>query len=396
MDLDSLKTAACDEIDRLGPQLIEISHEIHANPELKYEERFAHGLLTGVLAEAGLEPQRSAYGIETAFRADAGATGAPTMAVMCEYDALPQIGHACGHNIIAAAGLGAGLVLASLVDQVSGRVSIIGTPAEEGGGGKILLARAGALDDLDAAMMIHPADADLVHMDVIAVETLNVVYEGRAAHAAAAPWDGRNALDAAVLGYMGVAALRQHIRPDERVHGIFVEGGDKPNIVPKHTSMEWYVRSPKLASLEPLKERVVAALAAGASACGCSMTHEFDGRAYSDMLDNGPLVASYVANARRLGRDVVDPSAAGKHVVGSTDMGNVSYVVPSIHPMIKVAADGVPIHTQEFAEWAESPDGDRAVLDGAKAMAMTTLDWYADANLRAAAADAFAAASHAA
>ncbi len=184
----------------------------------------------------------------------------------------------------------------------------MGTPAEEGGGGKIMMARAGAFDDVDAAMMVHPADADLVRMDAIAVETLNVAFEGRAAHAAAAPWEGRNALDAAVLGYMGVAALRQHIRPDERVHGIFIEGGDKPNIVPKRASMEWYVRSPKVATLEPLKERVVAALAGGAAACGCTMTHEFDGRAYFDMLDNGPLVASYVTNAARLGRAVADPA----------------------------------------------------------------------------------------
>src|SRR4051794_31788881 len=161
MDLESLKMAASDEIDRLRAQLIDISHEIHANPELKYEERLAHGLLTGVLSEAGLEPRRGAYGMETAFRADAGQPGAPTMAVMCEYDALPQIGHACGHNIIAAAGIGAGLVLASLVEQVGGRVSIIGTPAEEGGGGKIMMARVGAFDDVGAAMMIHPADGDL-------------------------------------------------------------------------------------------------------------------------------------------------------------------------------------------------------------------------------------------
>jgi amidohydrolase len=302
--------------------------------------------------------------------------------VLCEYDALPGLGHACGHNVIATAGLGAGLAAALLADEVGGRVRIMGTPAEEGGGGKIEMARKGAFEGLTAAMMVHPADADLVRMNCIAVQELYVDYEGKAAHAAAAPHEGRNALDAAVLGYVNVAALRQHILPSERIHGIFTKAGDKANIVPAHTAMTWMVRSPTVASLQPLKERVLACLDASATATGCSCTTRWQGVTYADMIDNQAMTRSYVDNAKRLGRDVVDPTTVGRAVVGSTDMGNVSYLVPSIHPMIKVAEAGIPIHTKEFELWARSESGDQAVLDGAKAMAMTVIDLWTSLALR--------------
>jgi metal-dependent amidase/aminoacylase/carboxypeptidase family protein len=230
--------------------------------------------------------------------------------------------------------------------------------------------------------MVHPADADLLTMNCLAIQQLLVDFHGKAAHAAAAPWEGRNALDAAVLGYMNVAALRQHIRPNERVHGVFTKGGDKPNIVPAEAAMDWYIRSGTLDSLEPLKERVFACLDAAAKACGCTMHHDWAGETYADMIDNGPMVASYVANAARVGRSVLDPNASGRRVYGSTDMGNISYLVPSIHPMIKVSPDGVPIHSVAFAEFAGGPEGDRAVIDGAKAMAMTVVDLLASADLR--------------
>src|SRR5690606_23379878 len=197
-----------------------------ARPELRYEERFAHDLLAGVLEREGLAVNRSARGVETAFEAAAGASG-PTVAVLCEYDALPGIGHACGHNIIAAAGLGAGLAAAALAGELGGRVLVVGTPAEEGGGGKVRLLEAGTFEEVDAALMVHPADADLLAMDVVALHEAHVTYAGEAAHAAAAPHKGRNALDAAVLGYVNVAALRQHIDPGERVHGIITHGGDR-------------------------------------------------------------------------------------------------------------------------------------------------------------------------
>lgn len=379
--VDTLKRRVCAEVDRLADRLVDTSRQIHAHPELNYQEVFAHDLLTRVLDDVGRVPTRHAYGVDTAFEARAGAHG-PEIAVLCEYDALPGIGHACGHNVIAAAGLGAGLAAAALADEAGGRVRIMGTPAEEGGGGKIRMARRGAFEGLAAAMMVHPADADLLRMDCIAIEQLRVQYHGRAAHAAAAPHEGRNALDAAVLGYVNVAALRQHILPTERIHGVFTRAGDVANIVPAETEMLWMVRSPTIASLQPLKQRVRTALEASASATGCTCTAAWEGDPYADMIDNGPIVAAYVDNAARVGRTVVDPRVVGKAVVGSTDMGNISYLVPSIHPMIQVAEPGVPIHTLEFAAFAGGEAGDRAVIDGAKAMAMTVIDLWCSSTLR--------------
>jgi metal-dependent amidase/aminoacylase/carboxypeptidase family protein len=251
------------------------------------------------------------------------------------------------------------------------------------------MARAGAFDGIDAALMVHPADADLSRMSTIAVQQLEVFYEGQASHAAASPWSGRNALDAAVLGYMNVAALRQHIRPSERIHGIFTKAGDRPNIVPHAAAAHWYIRSPNLESLEPLKERVFACLEAGAHAAGCSMRHVWEEVPYADVRDNGPLLVAFAANARALGRTMDEPSD-GHSVVGSTDMGNVSYLVPSIHPMLQVAPPGISIHTAPFAGYAGGPEGDRAVLDGAKALAMTVVDAWCDAALLPAARTAFA------
>ena len=311
MDVEALKATVCAEVDRLADQLLHASHEIHAHPELNFEEHFAHDLLVDQLRSAGLATTPHAYDVDTAFEASAGTEGF-NVAVLCEYDALPAIGHACGHNIIATAGLGAGLAAAVVAEQAGGTLRILGTPAEEGGGGKIAMARRGAFDDVDAAMMVHPADADLIAMDTIALQELFVRYHGKAAHAAAAPWDGRNALDAAVLGYMNVAAMRQHIRPTERVHGVITKGGDKANIVPAETAMEWIVRSTTIESLQPLKQRVLTCLESAATACACSIDSEWHSHTYADMIDNGPMVAAYVDNAARVGRNVVDPASIGR------------------------------------------------------------------------------------
>lgn len=389
MDVEALKATVCAEVDRLADQLLHASHEIHAHPELNFEEHFAHDLLVDQLRIAGLDPTPHAYGVDTAFEASVGEHGF-NVAVLCEFDALPGIGHACGHNVIATAGLGAGIAAAAVAAEAGGMLRIMGTPAEEGGGGKIAMARQGAFEQIGAAMMVHPADADLISMDTIALQELHVQLHGKAAHAAAAPWEGRNALDAAVLGYINVAALRQHIRPTERIHGIITKGGDKANIVPAETAMEWIVRSATIESLQPLKQRVLTSLESAATACACTIDHQWHGHTYADMIDNGPMVAAYVANAARVGRTVVDPASVGRQVVGSTDMGNISYLVPSIHPMIKVAADGVAIHTVEFAEWARSAEGDQAVLDGAKSMAMTIVDLWTSVDLRNATTAAFA------
>ena len=387
-EVDEIKQLVCDEVDRIADTLLSASHAIHEKPELNFEEHFAHEVLTGILEDEGLNPTRGAYDLETAFEASVGDKGS-TIAVLCEYDALTDIGHACGHNIIATAGLGAGLAAATVAERMGGALRILGTPAEEGGGGKVFMADRGAFKDVDAAMMVHPAAGDLVRMNTIAIQRLHVAYQGKAAHAAAAPHRGHNALDAAVLGYQNVAALRQHIKPDERIHGIFVESGVKPNIVPERSSMEWYVRSKNAKSLDPLKKRVLNCLEAGAQATSCSMSHDWIDPYYADMVDNETICTLYSANASNIGRVLLEPDAEQK-VVGSTDMGNISYLVPSIHPMIAVAPYGTPIHTPEFAIHAKSESGDKAVIDGAKIMAMTIVDLWANRTTMDAAQSEFA------
>ena len=372
-EVQELKQRALDKIDSVAQLLIEASHDIHAHPEENFEEFFASELLARSAQQSGFAVDLHAFGTETGFAGDVG-SGA-TVCVMSEYDALPEIGHGCGHNVIAAAGLGAAIALASVAHDAGGRVRYLGTPAEEGGGGKLVMANNGALIGVDVAMMVHSADADLTSIDAIALQQLLVEYSGRASHAAAAPQHGRNALDAAVLGYMAVSALRQHILPTERIHGIFLRGGDKPNIVPSDAATEWYVRSDTITSLQELKPRVVAALESGAHACGCSVSHQWTGTPYADMVTNNSLSALYIANAGTLGRKVEAPSAH-RRVVGSTDMGNISHLVPSIHPMIASARPGTSIHTKEFAQESIGPLSDQAVIDGAKAMAMTAIDYW--------------------
>lgn len=380
MDAEDLKDRACRRIDEIGDILVAVSRSIHSSPELNFEEYHASRLLADTANSLGLPVTLGAYGLETAFVGQVGE--GPVVGLICEYDALPGIGHACGHNVIAAAGLGAAIGAASVCAEAGGSVKLIGTPAEEGGGGKVVMDRAGAFHGLTAAMMIHPADADLTQIDAICVQQLTATYFGRESHAAAAPHLGRNALDAAVLGYLAVAALRQHIRPTERIHGVFTEGGEKPNIVPRRAQSRWFVRSDTAESIEPLKERVLVALRSGADAAGCGFEHEWDDRPYLNLDSNTVLETAYCVNAARLGRVVSDPGEIDVHVVGSTDMGNVSHRVPSIHPMIAVAPRGTAIHTADFATCAVSAEADRAVIDGAKAMAMTSIDVWMDADLR--------------
>ena len=299
----------------------------------------------------------------------------------CEYDALPGIGHACGHNVIAAAGLGAGLAAAALADEAGGRVRVLGTPAEEGGGGKILMADAGAFEGVDAALMVHPAGSDLRWMDTLAATSFAATFSGLAAHAAAFPERGRNALDAAVLGYLNVAALRQHIAPSDRVHGIFTRGGDKTNIVPELAEMDWMVRSGRVEDLDAFVERVHVCLAAGAAAAGCTWEHRVTMRTYADMVDNPVILDRFAAHARVLGRTLADPRVTGTPVTGSTDMGNVSHLVPSIHPVLQVSPPDVSIHSAAFTGHAGGPAGDAAAVDGARALAATAVDLWADPTL---------------
>jgi amidohydrolase len=387
--IERWKEEACRRIDAERDALVALSRRIHAQPELKFEEQRAAGWLSEYLSGQGFAVERPAYGLETAFAARIG-TGEPTVAILCEYDALPGIGHACGHNIIAAAGAGAGAGLRDLIAQTGGSIVVLGTPAEEGGGGKIIMARRGAFKDVAAAMMVHPAGADLVGMTVLAVTELTVEYRGRAAHASAFPHKGINALDAMVTAYSAIAQLRQHIRPSERIHGIITDGGQAPNIVPERAAGLFMVRAATEQRLLKLRQRVTACFEAGASATGATLEITPASEDYSDMLTNQLMADSYAANLARLGRQVY-PLEASAGVAGSTDMGNVSKIVPSIHPMIAVSPAGVPLHSTDFTGWAGSDRGDQAVIDGAKGMAMTALDILCQADLRSAMAATFAA-----
>jgi len=387
--VETLKNAVRASVVAQQDTLVELSARIHAAPELKFEEHHAAMWLTEYLERAGFAVERGAYGLPTAFAARLG-NGEPRVAILCEYDALPGIGHACGHNIIAAAGAGAGGGLASVLRETGGSLVILGTPAEEGGGGKIILAKRGAFDGVDAAMMVHPAGVDLPGMQVLAVSQVEVEYVGRAAHASAFPHRGVNALDALITAYSAVAQLRQHIRATERIHGIITDGGQAPNIVPERAAGLFYIRAATQRHLEKLKERVVACFRAGALASGAQLNMQTIGEDYSDMLSNQPLAAAYAANMGALGRTLGDPANIPAGVAGSTDMGNVSKLLPAIHPMIAASPASVPLHSTEFAKWAGSESGERAVIDGAQALAMTAVDVFCRSDLRAAMRSAFA------
>ena len=382
------KAQVCDAVDGLAAELVELSHAIHERPELAFEERFASSALADAFEGHGVMVERGAFDLDTAFVVRVGEGDGPHVAICCEYDALPSIGHACGHNVIATAGLGAGIALAEIVRDLGGRLSIFGTPAEERGGGKALMAERGAFDGVDAAMMVHPAGSDLLAPDMLAMIQLDVRARGREAHAAGFPWRGINALDAIVLGYMGVAALRQHIHPSERVHGIITHGGEAANVVPNLAAARFNVRSTSIERLDRLQRRVLACFEGAATAAGCELEHRFVGP-YADLVTNGPLAERYQANAVALGRQFLDPADVKVPAVGSTDMGNVSQIVPAIHPMIGIAPANVPLHTKAFAGHAVSEAADRAVIEGAKALAMTAVDVWTDPTLAPAARAAF-------
>ena len=375
-DAAAAKARVREEIDRIGPRLVEISRELHASPELMFEEHRAHAVLTDELEAAGLSVTRAAHGLDTAFRADVGSGDGPLVAICCEYDALPDIGHACGHNVIAAAGLGAGLAAAKVADEMGGRVRILGTPAEEGGNGKGILLHRGGFDDVDAAVMVHPGDRELRKMTTLAAAGVRVTYQGHASHAAAGPWLGRNALDAAVAAYTNVGLMRQQLRPDQRVHGAFLQVPSRSNVIPERVVMRWAARGATMVSMQEVVDKLIPCLEAGAVAARCTAEIEELG-AGSQVLDSDVLIDLYVENAAALGRTVGDPEVEG-HVFGSTDMGTISRSFPSIHAVIEVAPRGTSIHERDFAKAAGSELGDKAVVDGAAALAMTLVDVWAD------------------
>jgi amidohydrolase len=380
--LQEAKSQACAVIDQLAGDLVAVSHRLHAHPELAWHERRSASLLASALDRGGLRTERGACGLPTSFAGRAG-TGGPLVVICCEYDALPGLGHACGHNVIAAAGLGAGLALARLAERLGGRVTVLGTPAEERGGGKILLLQRGAFDGAHAALLAHPSSEEVVMPPINANTTIEVVMLGRAAHASMHPEQGVNALDALVLGYMGIGALRQHLVPTDKVHGIVTYGGSAPNVVPARAAGRFMVRSADQAGLRPLRHRVLACFQAGADAAGASMRCRTVGPEYAEMWHNLPLAAAWEANAVRLGRRPGWPGAVPPTTAGSTDMGNVSQLVPAIHPKLAISPPDVAQHSPGFAVWATRPAADRAVIDAAKALAMTTIDVWLRPELRA-------------
>ena len=382
MDAAKLKAEVCDAVDAMQAELLGLSHAIHANPELAFEERQAAALLAGAIERAGLDVATGVYELETAFQADFGASGGPCVALLAEYDALPDIGHACGHNLIATASVGAGLALARLRGGLPGRIRILGTPAEERGAGKELMARRGAFDGIDAALMIHPSGLNLVNMPCICMGEVDVTYRGVAAHAAAMPERGVNALDALVIAYQGIAALRQHIKRNERLHGIIVDGGQAPNIVPETAAGRFFARAASIDELTALKKRVDGCFRAGAEATGATLEIDWCEADYMDIHYNAPLAECFKANAESLGREFFPYDKLPASIQGSTDMGNVSHRVPSIHPMLAAAPIHCAIHNPEFTKWAGSEMGDAAALDGAKALAMTAIDFLFDDDLR--------------
>lgn len=367
-------------IDRLHPSLIETSHLIHARPEMAFEEVYASGLLGDRLESAGFQVTRGVAGMVTAVRGSAG-PGPLHVVLICEYDALPAVGHACGHNVICAAGLGAGVGLLAVAEQVGLQVTVLGTPAEEGGGGKIQLIEAGAFDGVHAALMVHPAPLDTLEPWILAAQTLEVAYTGREAHAAGAPEKGINAADAFVVAQVAIGLLRQHLPASTRVHGIVTHGGDAPNIIPASTTGRFMVRAADIDSLAGLRDRVLACFEAGALATGARLAVETRVR-YAHLVQDGDLLDAYGRNAVALGRSLypTDESALGPI---STDMGDVSLVVPSIHPMIGI--DSLPSvnHQPGFTDAAASLAADLAIRDGALAMAWTVIDAATDERIRA-------------
>lgn len=379
--LTDLKSEIASTIGQWMPDLLSLSHSVHARPEIAFEEHFACGLVADLLVRAGFDVEAGVGGLATAARARAG-SGEMTLGFCAEYDALPGLGHACGHNIIAAASVGAAIGLAQVASRIDASVVLLGTPAEEGFGGKILMLDAGLFDDLHAAMMVHPAQRDAVDATPLAVSHLSVCYRGRASHAGAYPELGVNAADAFTVAQVAIGLLRQHLPPGVMVHGIITNGGDAPNVVPAEATGRWYVRAPTLTQLATAEARVRACFEAGASATGCTVQIEHESPPYSEFSNHAGLSASYRANAQLLGRRF-DTGVPLGQARAATDMANVSLRIPAIHPFIGIDSGEAVNHDSEFARHCISPAADAAVADGAVALAWTALDAATDPALRA-------------
>ena len=375
------KAGAQEHINAMRNNLIDLSHRIHANPELGFEEVRASAWLAESLSDSGFTVETGICDLPTAFVARAG-SGPLHIAICAEYDSLPGIGHACGHNIIAAMAVGAGVAAARVADDVGLTVSVIGTPAEEIGGGKILLLERGAFEGVHAAMMVHPAPFEVVTPKIIAASMFEVRYTGKEAHASAFPELGINAADALTIAQTAIGLLRQHIQPADRIHGIVTKGGDAPNIVPAHTSARYMVRTQVLEELDELRAKVHRCFEAGALATGSTLEIVGGDKPYAQMSHDSEIAAVYQRNAEFLGRSFPDLGAVLERAAGSTDMGNVSLTLPSIHPMIGIDSLPAVNHQPEFTAHCVTQTADKAVIDGAMAMAWTAIDIATDVSIQ--------------
>ncbi|QNG21415.1 M20 family metallopeptidase [Rhodococcus triatomae] len=361
--------------------LTALSHAIHAEPELAFEEVRSAAKITDLLVGHGFEVETGVAGLPTAFDARFG-SGDLEIAVLAEYDALPGIGHACGHNIIAAAAAGAGVALAAVADTLGLTVRVLGTPAEETGGGKVLMLERGVFDSVAAAVMVHPGPIDITGATSLALADIAVEFTGREAHASAAPEFGRNAADAATVAQVAVGLLRQHLLPGQQIHGIVSDGGSAPNIVPARAEMLYYLRANTSSSLADLGGRAEACFAAGALATGCSHRVRTVSPTYTELTPDPWLVRAYREEIVELGREPLPAEWETARPLGSTDMGNVTNVLPGIHPVIGLDSGGAVTHQPEFAAACVTASADRAVIDGATAMARTVIRAAADRTQR--------------
>lgn len=376
------KDGAREACDQARERLIALSGRIHARPELAFEEERAATWIADALDAAGFAVTRGAFDLPTALVARAG-SGPLHVALCAEYDALPAIGHACGHNLIAAMSVGAAIAAARVADEVGLTVSVIGTPAEESGGGKILLIERGAFTGVHAALMAHPAPLDIVEPPTLAWSQFDVHYTGKAAHASAFPELGINAGDALTIAQTAIGLLRQHIRSGDRVHGIVTHGGDAANVVPAHTSARYMVRARTTDELDAIRRKVMRCFEAGALATGSTLAIHDTNAPYAEVRHDSEIADLYRRNAERLGRVFPDVGRALERAAGSTDMGNVSQVLPAIHPMIGIACLPAVNHQPEFTAHCVGDTAEKALMDGAIALAWTAIDLAATPALSA-------------
>jgi len=371
LETEELKVEAKDRVELQRHQLLRLSLNIHDNPELGFEEEKASAWLTGYLEDSGFNIEQGIANLATAFRATYG-QGSPRIALLAEYDALPKIGHGCGHNIIAASAVGAAVASKSIIAQLGGSIVVLGTPGEEVFGGKIDMVKAGTFKEIDVAMMVHPNILNMVTVQTLACSSLEVEFFGRPAHAAAQPYEGINALEAMILAFTSINSLRQHIKAEARIHGIITDGGEAPNVVPAHSAAVFLIRALDDDYLTELKDKVLNCFKGASVASGARLEYRWRDRAYAPMKNNTTLAGLFKQNLESLGRHVA--SFDSRFGFGSTDMGNVSQMTPSIHPTIAIAPPEVFIHTQEFASAAASDAGHEGLMDAAKAMSMTVAD----------------------